>query len=90
MTGVPLSSYGRGIDDVSLIFTAFVLVVCGFFFLFGFAFGFYHGGEKYWSQEKTNCTKHEMRQFADTGFLFYAGSGEITTRNVCVEWVMKR
>jgi hypothetical protein len=58
--------------------------------LLGYSIGEQNGFLKYWKAEIGNCVRTEDRQFADTGFLFFSGSGEITTINVCVEWVVKR
>jgi hypothetical protein len=88
MSGVP--SYPAVSEPNFLFFLMIPICFLSFIGFCGFLVGDLHGRATYWSQEKSNCTKWEMRQFADTGFMFFSGSGEITTRNVCIEWVVKR
>ena len=55
-----------------------------------YSFGYSEGIVRVASMDIQTCTKHEDRQFVDTGFLFFSGSGELSVRNVCVEWIVRR
>ena len=46
--------------------------------------------ERHRMETQENCLKWEKRQFADVGFLIFAGSGEVIWRNVCVHWEYRR
>ena len=70
---------------------AFICVAAlGIFCFMAWAFGDLHGALKIIELQHTECTKREVRQFADVGFWFIPGSGEIISREVCVEWVTRR
>ena len=60
------------------------------FCFMAYAFGDLHGSLRIIDLQHTECTKRDFRQFADVGFWFIPGSGEIRTREVCVEWITRR
>jgi hypothetical protein len=76
-------------DTALSALAALLLVAC--FAIFGaYHEGNFQGRLSEWMAEKETCLKTEKRQFADVGFWFIPGSGEITMRTVCVQWLVNR
>ena len=92
--GLPTTSLS-GLPDalpssIDALFWIFLAVCCAFLMGIAYLFGFQMGQQNIWELEHMACTKTEIRKFADTGFMFFSGSGEISDRKVCVEWVVTR
>lgn len=87
----PTTTLWRYEEKILYVMVGFVcLAALGSFCLMAYAFGDLHGARRIIELQHTECTKRDFRQFADVGFWFIPGSGEIKSREVCVEWVTRR